>query len=248
MQVREFLPSLCAAIFAIAPFGAAAQQTLLGEGAGTAGPPVALPTLEVAGGRPRETGFVATDSGTGTKTDTPIREIPQSISVVPREAIDARQAQNLSEALRYSAGIRPEAFGPDTRLDWLLIRGFEATETGLFLDGLRFNPAYAGNSFETYGLSRYEILRGPGSVLYGQMAPGGIINFASRVPPEPQGEVHKQRAAHPGRRVVVQSDRPRPAVGHPGAIRRRRPGLRRPRDHLASGRRHCRDDPGLLPA
>ena len=190
MQVREFLPSLCAAIFAIAPFGAAAQQTLLGEGAGTAGPPVALPTLEVAGGRPRETGFVATDSGTGTKTDTPIREIPQSISVVPREAIDARQAQNLSEALRYSAGIRPEAFGPDTRLDWLLIRGFEATETGLFLDGLRFNPAYAGNSFETYGLSRYEILRGPGSVLYGQMAPGGIINFASRVPtPEPQGEV-----------------------------------------------------------
>ncbi|MBX6743068.1 MAG: TonB-dependent siderophore receptor [Acetobacteraceae bacterium] len=135
-------------------------------------------------------GFVATQGATGTKTDTPLIETPQSISVVPRDQIDARQAQTLGEALRYSAGILPEAFGPDARVDWLSIRGFDAQETGIYLNGLRYNLGFAGAVYETYGLQRIEILRGPASVLYGQVNPGGLVNMVSRRPtPVPLGEM-----------------------------------------------------------
>ncbi|UFN50839.1 TonB-dependent siderophore receptor [Roseomonas sp. OT10] len=135
-------------------------------------------------------GFVANQQITGTKTDTPLIENPQSISVITRDQIDSRQAQTLGEALRYTAGIRGENYGPDSRTDWFQLRGFNAQDNGLFLNGLRFNTGYAGSVFETYGLERYEVLRGPTSVLYGQIAPGGLINMVQRRPSdEPSGEV-----------------------------------------------------------
>ncbi|MCG7361120.1 TonB-dependent siderophore receptor [Roseomonas sp. ACRSG] len=135
-------------------------------------------------------GFVAEQEITGTKTDTPLIESPQSISVVPRDQIDARQAQTLGEALRYTAGVRGENYGTDSRTDWFQIRGFNAQDNGIFLNGLRYNTGYAGSMFETYGLERYEVLRGPTSVLYGQIAPGGLVNMVQRRPTEQQmGEV-----------------------------------------------------------
>jgi iron complex outermembrane receptor protein len=160
----------------------------------TADAPVAVPELGVTGAGERALdpvrGFVASQQITGTKTDTPLIESPQSISVVPRDQIDARQAQTLGEALRYTAGIRGENYGTDSRTDWFQIRGFNAQDNGLFLNGLRYNAGYAGTMFETYGLERYEILRGPTSVLYGQIAPGGLINMVQRRPGEsPAGEV-----------------------------------------------------------
>ncbi|MFC0409994.1 TonB-dependent siderophore receptor [Roseomonas elaeocarpi] len=161
---------------------------------GTADTPTLLPTVDVQGRRQTALdpidGYVATREVTGTKTDTPINEVPQSISVVPRDAIDQRQAQTLGEALRYTAGVRPEQFGADNRADWIQIRGFEATDTSQFLNGLRYNPGFAAGAFETYGLERYEIVRGPSSVLYGQIAPGGLINMVQRRPTDdPTGEV-----------------------------------------------------------
>ncbi|WP_426959503.1 TonB-dependent siderophore receptor [Muricoccus radiodurans] len=162
--------------------------------AATPGTALELPSVEVQSQAERALdqvrGFVANTEITGTKTDTPLIENPQSISVVPRDQIDARQAQTLGEALRYNAGVRTEVFGPDTRTDWLQIRGFDAQDNGIFLNGLRYNAGFAGSVYETYGLERYEILRGPASVLYGQIAPGGLINQVSRRPTQtPQGEV-----------------------------------------------------------
>ncbi|WP_043832619.1 TonB-dependent siderophore receptor [Muricoccus aerilatus] len=156
--------------------------------------PVAVPEVDVTGNAERALdplrGFVARQQITGTKTDTPLIENPQSISVVPRDQIDARQAQTLGEALRYSAGVRVENYGTDSRTDWFQLRGFNAQDVGIFLNGLRYNAGYAGNVYETYGLERYEILRGPTSVLYGQIAPGGLVNQVSRRPTDtPQGEV-----------------------------------------------------------
>ena len=155
---------------------------------------LALPEVAVTGQGERALdpvrGFVANQEITGTKTDTPLIENAQSISVITRDQIDARQAQTLGEALRYNAGIRTENFGPDSRTDWYQIRGFNAQDNGTFLNGLRYNTGYAGSVFETYGLERYEILRGPTSVLYGQIAPGGLVNMVQRRPTEtPQGEL-----------------------------------------------------------
>jgi len=135
-------------------------------------------------------GFVAEQQISGTKTDTPLIESPQSISVVPRDQIDARQAQTMGEALRYTAGVRTENYGTDSRTDWFQLRGFNAQDNGIFLNGLRYNTGYAGSAFETYGLERYEVLRGPTSVLYGQIAPGGLVNMVQRRPTDfEQGEV-----------------------------------------------------------
>jgi iron complex outermembrane receptor protein len=186
---------------------AAGAQPLLpgaeGNGPAQAAPPggdappvlsLELPPVSVQGERPRAVepvqGFVAYGEITGTKTDSPLIENPQSISVVTRDQIDARQAQTLGEALRFNAGVRPEAFGPDTRTDWFQIRGFDAQDNGIFLNGLRYNTGYAGSAYELYGLERLEILRGPTSVLYGQIAPGGLVNLVSRRPTAtPRGEV-----------------------------------------------------------
>jgi len=159
-----------------------------------AGEPLAVPEVDVAGriesARDPVRGFVARQEIAGTKTDTPLIENPQSISVVPRDQIDARQAQTLGEALRYTAGARVENFGTDSRTDWFQLRGFNAQDVGIFLNGLRYNAGYAGSVYETYGLERYEILRGPTSVLYGQIAPGGLVNQVSRRPTDTaQGEV-----------------------------------------------------------
>lgn len=183
-----------------------------------AGEAVAVPEVDVTGNAERALdpvrGFVARQEISGTKTDTPLVENPQSISVVPRDQIDARQAQTLGEALRYTAGVRGENYGTDSRTDWFQIRGFNAQDNGIFLNGLRYNTGYAGSMFETYGLERYEVLRGPTSVLYGQIAPGGLVNMVQRRPTEtPQGEVRLTAGSYGRTQVQGTSSGPLTADG-----------------------------------
>ena len=137
-------------------------------------------------------GFVATRSATGIKTDTPIVEIPQSISVITADRMEQLGANTLSEALNYTAGVRSDIYGSDSRYDWLSIRGFDAYFPGFYFDGLfaRNNNTWAAWKVEPYGAERIEVLKGPSSVLYGQMNPGGLVNVVTKRPkPEPFGEV-----------------------------------------------------------
>lgn len=128
-------------------------------------------------------GPVAKTTTSGTKTGTPIIEIPQGISVVGAEQIAQKNATTIVEATRYAPGIRSETFGGDTRNDWFLIRGFSAQDTGMYLDGLQlFSTAFATWKIEPQGLDRLEIIRGPSSVLYGGGNPGGLINAVSKRP------------------------------------------------------------------
>lgn len=129
-----------------------------------------------------DNGFVARRSTTATKTDTPLLETPQSISVVSREQMDIQGAQNLSSALRYSAGVSAGFYGDDARYDWLTVRGFNMSNLGLFRDGLRASNNGMFGRADSYGLERVEILKGPASVLYGQNAPGGMINLVTKRP------------------------------------------------------------------
>jgi iron complex outermembrane receptor protein len=132
--------------------------------------------------------YVATQSATGTKTDTPIREIPQSISVVGTEQIRDQGAQNLAEAVRYIPGVLADGFGFDSRGDYVLMRGIPAS---YYLDGLRTSFGYYANTagIEPYSLERVEVLRGPASMLYGQGSSGGIINGVSK---RPQDKAHAE--------------------------------------------------------
>jgi iron complex outermembrane receptor protein len=146
-----------------------------------------VPEVSVSGSYARATdpveGLVADVAGTGTKTDTPILETPQSISVITRDDFEARAAQNLNQALRYTAGVSPDQRGATAvRLDQLSIRGFTPER---YLDGLRLPSNRDANpSTDPYRLERIEVIRGPASVLYGQAAPGGVINLVSKRPTE----------------------------------------------------------------
>jgi iron complex outermembrane receptor protein len=131
------------------------------------------------------TGYVAGRSMAGTKTNTPIIETPQSLSVIGSEQIrDQKLVSKFDEVLRYTPGVVGGTFGQDIRNDWILIRGFKAQEESLFLDGLQlFSTSYATWKLQPFNLERVEILRGPSAILYGGSAPGGLVNAVSKLPP-----------------------------------------------------------------
>lgn len=139
-------------------------------------------------------GYVANRTATATKTDTPISEVPQSVTVVTRDQIDARAARTVAEALAYSAGVATGLRGESSSLgdDNIVIRGFGGTGTlNEYWDGLKIiGTNFATSGIEPYLFERVEVLRGPTSVLYGQNSPGGLVNSVSKRPPErTQGEV-----------------------------------------------------------
>ena len=135
-------------------------------------------------------GYLANQSATATKTDTPILTTPQSISVVTRDQIEAQGAQNITEALRYTPGVTVSSFGANAFFDSFKLRGFDAPR---YLDGLRLpadTTTFAIPRIETYGLERLEVLKGPSAGLYGQSEPGGLLNMVSKRPTAtPQYEI-----------------------------------------------------------
>ncbi|MGV3635309.1 MAG: TonB-dependent siderophore receptor [Pseudorhodoplanes sp.] len=144
-------------------------------------PEPAPPPAPVEGAFSEVQGYVANRSATATKTDTPIAEIPQSITVVTSDEMRDQGATTVQEALRYVPGVYADAYGPDTRGDGELIRG---TTPVTYLDGLRLNNGGYWNQYrpDPYTLSRVEVLRGPGSVLYGDSPSGGLVNAVSKRP------------------------------------------------------------------
>ena len=127
--------------------------------------------------------YVAKSSVSATKTDTPLQEIPQAISVVGAEQIRDQGAQALQEAIRYVPGVVPDGFGFDSRGDYVLVRGIPAA---YYLDGMRTSYGFYANTTgaEPYSLERIEVLRGPSSMLYGQSPSGGLISMISKMPQE----------------------------------------------------------------
>lgn len=121
-------------------------------------------------------------STTGTKSGTPVVEVPQSLSIVGEEQIDAQGAQTVSQAIAYQAGVFNGSTAANGRYDRISLRGFDVTNTGVLVDGLRATTSQTYTKAEPYGLERIEILRGPSSVLYGQNAPGGMVNMISKRP------------------------------------------------------------------
>lgn len=129
-------------------------------------------------------GYVATNTMSGTKTDTPITEIPNSIYVVTKQLMQDQQPQNVQQALRYTPGVYAETYGTGGNgaaygaQSGITQRGFNSTQ---FVDGLMTYSASAG---ETAFLERIEAVNGPASVMYGQVNPGGMIAMDLKKPTE----------------------------------------------------------------
>lgn len=154
---------------------------------GAAPAPVELDAVRVNAYR------TATHAEGATKTDTPVSETPQSVSVIAREELDARGVQNLNDAMRYVAGVALESSGIDNRVDDFQIRGFDAGSwsNNVTIDGMRAPQGSQWNRtmVDSWNLERVEVLKGPSAVMYGQVAPGGMVNQVSKTPDPYQQQV-----------------------------------------------------------
>ncbi|EHM6191155.1 ferrichrome porin FhuA [Escherichia coli] len=137
--------------------------------------------------------IAARQSATGTKTDTPIQKVPQSISVVTAEEMALHQPKSVKEALSYTPGVSVGTRGASNTYDHLIIRGFaaEGQSQNNYLNGLKLQGNFYNDAvIDPYMLERAEIMRGPVSVLYGKSSPGGLLNMVSKRPTtEPLKEV-----------------------------------------------------------
>ena len=115
------------------------------------------------------------------KTDIPLIETPQSVSVITRDQIDLLNFVDAQQAVRYTAGVFGESYGPDLRFDFFTARGFTPRQ---YIDGLAapVSTTIFSTGLDLYAFESFELLKGPASVLYGSAPPGGIYNETSRRP------------------------------------------------------------------
>lgn len=169
----------------------------------------ALPTaqvVEITAERSDASGFTASRAGSSTKSDLSLLETPQSVSVITRDLLDARAVTTVAEALQSSAGVAPGSWG---RRGWddFIIRGQRASES-LYIDGLkRGQNQWVGQ--DVFGVERIEILKGPASINFGLVQPGGLVNMISK---RPRAEAFNEVGATVGsddfRQVDVDLGRP----------------------------------------
>ena len=165
---RFALNVLGAAIAAVLPLKAAAQQ-----------PETVLPQVKVEGARDerRGDGYQPGVTSIG-KTPQLLRDIPQSVTIVPEQLIFDRNADTFREALRNVPSLTFNA-GEGGRIgDNITLRGYSAVGD-LYLDGIRDIAQY---NRETFNLTQIEVLRGSASMLFGRGSTGGVINQVSKTP------------------------------------------------------------------
>ena len=121
-------------------------------------------------------GYLASNSVTATKTDTPLIDIPQTINVVTREQLDDQAHHSLADILRYIPGTTV-GLGEGNR-DQITLRG-QNTTADFFLDGVRDDVQYYRG---LYNIERVEILKGPYALIFGRGGGGGIINRVQKSP------------------------------------------------------------------
>jgi iron complex outermembrane receptor protein len=120
--------------------------------------------------------YTVTHTTAGSKTDSSLLDVPQSITVVDHELMKDQGGYKLDDALKNVAGVMPGGYYE--AWDYYRIRGFDAS-FNTYVDGLRGGN---GMAEEIFGLESVEVLKGPSSTLYGQSVLGGIVNLRSKVP------------------------------------------------------------------
>ena len=126
-------------------------------------------------------GYFVPESRAATRTDTPLRDIPNSIQVIPRQIIEDQQPIELGEVLRNAAGVTNVPNNASRGLS-VTIRGFDGAP--ILRNGFLLLDSFASDTAEPEiaNLEQVEVLRGPASVLYGQVEPGGIVNLVTKRP------------------------------------------------------------------
>ena len=135
--------------------------------------------LQLAGVRETVTvtesaGYQVAAVSSATKTLTPLRDVPQSITVVPQELIKDQMMMSIGDVVRYVPGIT--AIQGENNRDQLVIRG-NSTSADFFLDGVRDDVQYYR---DLYNLDRVEALKGPNAMMFGRGGGGGVVNRVTK--------------------------------------------------------------------
>jgi len=124
-------------------------------------------------------GYRTRRSASATKTDTPLEEVPQAVSVIPATVLEDLDSPRIEKALDYAGGVaRQNDFGGLTLYEYS-IRGLTTSE--FYKDGFSVNRGYI-NPQDPSNVERIDVLKGPASSLYGRGDPGGTINIVSKRP------------------------------------------------------------------
>jgi iron complex outermembrane recepter protein len=174
---------LCLACASAPAFGQADAEPLPAEAPASAPPkPAQVTQLEpvVITGNGRSTTYQSSRAKAATKTDTPLVDTPQAIVVVPRAVLQDQGARDLHDAARNVSGVSRQASYWGQNTGTFRVRGFDLDEgAGYLRDGFRY---FARGSVFMPNVQSVEILKGPASVLYGRVEPGGLANIVSEAP------------------------------------------------------------------
>jgi len=148
-------------------------------------------------------GYEAFTVSSATKTLTPLRDVPQSVTVLSREVIRDQGMQSIADVVRYVPGITANQ-GENNR-DQVVIRG-NSSSADFFVDGVRDDVQYYR---DLYNLDRVEALKGPNAMIFGRGGGGGVINRVTRQAGfAPLGELTLQGGSYGNKRVLGDFDRP----------------------------------------
>lgn len=162
--------------------------------------PATLPKVSVEADAPS---YQVETTSTATRTDTPLRDVPQSITVVTRQLIDDQSMQNMADVVRYVPGIGM-AQGEGNR-DTPVFRGNSST-ADFFLDGMRDDVQYFR---DLYNIDRVEALKGPNGMIFGRGGVGGVINRVSKQAGwEPVRELSLQGGSDSNKRIALDVGQP----------------------------------------
>src|SRR3954451_133530 len=143
-------------------------------------PEQTMPEIKVEGQAERAdgpvTGYRATRSSTATKTDTPLREVPASVTVVPSTLMRDQAMQSMGDVFRYVPGVLMHQ-GEGNR-DQVIIRG-TSTTADFYVDGVRDDAQVFR---DLYNLERVEVLKGPAGMIFGRGGAGGVGNRVTEEP------------------------------------------------------------------
>jgi iron complex outermembrane receptor protein len=143
--------------------------------------PSARAASQPSPGSPQDkTAYKTWNTSTATKTDTPIMQTPVSVQVVPQQVLQDQQVVIIDKALQNVSGVYMIPVGGLQA--GFSVRGFESYK--YYLDGVRVDNRGTPGSRETVDLDRIEVLKGPASVLFGRLEPGGLINLVTKRPSE----------------------------------------------------------------
>jgi len=191
---RHLLPFLLAASSAVSAFA----QTATPEAAPTE-PVVKLSTFTVSAAQDK--GYQAGNSVSATRIDTPIKDLPFAVSAFTEQFLADIGTRDLTDVLKFAPSVSSGSEGFSSGNAFTMVRGFQSVPQR---NGL-YSPLYVDGSV----IKRVEVVKGPASLFYGQIAPGGVVNYITkRAEEKPFGSVSVQAGSYDYARTQVDVNQP----------------------------------------